>query len=73
MSGRMGSVWKINSLAFVAGFLCWYVILLSVICLLAHTARVCKQHRQMPNIAGLRHYSEGPRCNTTSCFDFFSI
>lgn len=68
----MGSVWKINSLASVA-FLGWYVILLSVVCLLAHTARVCKQHRQMPNIAGLRSYGEGPRGNATSCFDFFSI
>lgn len=38
MSGRMGSVWKINSLVLVAGSLCWYVI-----CLFHHLSLAAQQ------------------------------
>jgi hypothetical protein len=62
----MGSVWKINFLASVAGFLFWCVILLFSLLSLAYTARVCKEHREGPDTASPLQ-RQSPRQNLVSC------
>lgn len=67
----MGSVWKINSLAFVAGFLCWYVILLFWH-LSLHSQPRSISSTDKCQTQTVSCYRQGPRQSTSSCFSFFS-